>query len=293
MNFKLKNLIQHFLSNIPYGYNINFLLQRYVTKKLPPSITDFEKKIHIAKIHHKNYEDYNNIDIKTNNYFEFGADWNLAIPLYFLTKGFNVYCIDIRKLVNIGLILDSLFKINSLNKSNYFSNSHLTDKNILNTLKPNFNYLAPVDAKYTSFDNNHFDFISSSVTMEHIPFEDLLDIFNECYRILKNGGIFSMEIDYKDHWSYSDNNLSIYNFLKFSKKKWRYYNPSLHFQNRLRHSDYINIIKQTKFKIVDLVVDSPSSIDKSILNSLKLDDYLKNYSYDDIAIKGSIIVLRK
>ena len=38
--------------------------------------------------------------------------------------------------------------------------------------------------------------------------------------------------------TYSDSSLSPVNFYRFSEFQWKFLNPSNHFQNRLRHSDY-------------------------------------------------------
>ena len=50
--------------------------------------------------------------------------------------------------------------------------------------------------------------------MEHVPVKDIHAILSECYRVLKKGGVLSMNIDYQDHLAYSLNNL------RFSEKTW-------------------------------------------------------------------------
>ena len=71
------------------------------------------------------------------------------------------------------------------------------------------NYIAPKDTRETGFNENYFDFISSTVTLEHIPKKNILLILKECYRILNRGGILSMIIDYQDHWSYFDKKINL------------------------------------------------------------------------------------
>jgi ubiquinone/menaquinone biosynthesis C-methylase UbiE len=157
----------------------------------------------------------------------------------------------------------------------------------------NFNYIAPFDARNTKFNSNHFDFVTSSVTFEHVPEPDLTLILNETYRILKQGGILLLTIDYQDHWSYFDNSISIYNFLTYSDKAWEKYNPSLHYQNRLRHKDYLNIISKTNFKIIEEVPELPSEKEIKILENLNINIKYKDYSMNELSIKSSQIVLKK
>ena len=98
---------------------------------------------------------------------------------------------------------------------------------------------------------------------------------------------------YKNHWSYFDKSIFIYNFLKYNDKEWQKYNPSLHYQNRLRHSDYIKIILQTKFKIVKEQKDLPNATEIKAFCKLKLSPKYKGYKQDDLMIKGSEIVFLK
>ena len=298
MNFKYKCLLQRFFSNIPKGETLNYYFQKNVAKSLPPNNDKFLEKVNTGFNHYKNYKDYNKLTQKNNRYYEFGAGWTLTIPLTMSFLGFKVFCVDIRKLIIPSLINDSLNKF-QLNKNELpfklETEIVISNKNVLNNLIDNYklNYIAPKDARETGFDDNHFDFISSSVTLEHIPKNDILLILKECYRILNKGGILSMTIDYQDHWSYFDKNISIYNFLKYSSREWKKYNPSLHYQNRLRHSDYLSLISQTGFKIVKEVQRQQNKIDKETLSKIEIAEEFKSYDFDDLAIRGSEIVLIK
>jgi predicted SAM-dependent methyltransferase len=298
MNFKYKCLLQRFFSNIPKGETLNYYFQKNVIKSLPPNNEKFLEKVNKGFNHYKNYKDYNKLTQKDNRYYEFGAGWTLTIPLTMSFLDFQVFCVDIRKLVIPSLINDSLNKF-QLNKNELpfklETEFVISNKNVLNNLIDNYklNYIAPKDARETGFDDNHFDFISSSVTLEHIPKNDILLILKECYRILNKGGILSMTIDYQDHWSYFDKNISIYNYLKYTSREWKKYNPSLHYQNRMRHSDYLSLISQTDFKIVKEVPRQPNEIDKETLSKIEIAEEFKNYEFEDLAIRGSEIVLIK
>lgn len=299
MNFKYKCLLQSFFSNIPKGEKANYLFQKYLIKSLPPNRSQFFHKVNTGFNHYKNYKEYNQLLTPNNTYYEFGAGQNLAIPLTMSLLNFEVHCIDIKKLIVTELIHDSLNKFHLYQNELPFSleTTIILDnkKNILDLLKNNYklNYYAPRDARATQFDENYFDFISSSVTLEHIPQKDILPILRECYRILNKGGILSMTIDSQDHWSYFDKNISIYNFLKYSSNEWKRYSPSLHYQNRMRHSDYLSLINQTGFSIVKEVPRLPSEQDKKVLSNLNISKEFKKYDFDDLAIRGCEIVLIK
>ncbi len=299
MNFKYKCLLQQFFSNIPKGEKLNYFFQKNVTRNLPVSNEIFLIKVDSAFNHYQKFKTHNNIKNFTHRYYEFGAGWDLITPITMGLLGFEVTCIDIRKLVFNELITDTIKKFLKNKASLPFTISRFLDdnktKHIIDDLKTiiNINYSAPIDARKTSFESNYFDFISSSATFEHIPPQDLYLILIECHRILKQGGILSLMIDYQDHWSYFDKDISIYNFLKFSDKEWRHYNPSLHYQNRMRHKDYINIINKTNFKIIEEIPSLASDKEMRLIEKINIDEKFKKYTLDELSIRGSMIVLKK
>jgi SAM-dependent methyltransferase len=300
MDFRYKSLLQSFFSIMPKGESINYMFQKHITRSLPPNKDKFIGKVNDAFNHYENFTKHNELKILTNKYYEFGAGWTLTIPLAMSFLGFEVFCIDIRKLIVPELIIDTLEKF-AQNKDKLpfkldkFKNEGIRNANILEYLRKSYsiNYHAPMDARRTSYKNNSFDFISSTATLQHIPPNEISLILKECYRILNKGGIFSITMDYQDNWSYFDKSISIYNFLKYSSKQWKKYNPSLHFQNRMRHSDYMKLISHTDFEVVKEVPRLPSDMDKKVLKNLKIANEFENYDFDDLAIRGTELVLIK
>lgn len=136
-------------------------------------------------------------------------------------------------------------------------------------------------------------FIPSTNIMEHIPPYDIEGILRECHRLLKDDGLISFRIDYKDHYSYFDSNISIYNFLQYSDKKWVLFNPKLHYQNRLRHKDYLCLFNKMGFSIVDEQVKRGNTFDLEIIEQLTLDNWFNSYSTDELAVREAHVLLKK
>ena len=89
---------------------------------------------------------------------------------------------------------------------------------------------------------------------------------------MKDEGIVSAQIDYSDHYAHTDDSISLLNYLKFNDKSWKRYNHDCHYQNRLRHYDYLRIFKETGFVVVkeELVFaenDIPSEVIKTFQNN--------------------------
>jgi SAM-dependent methyltransferase len=288
------------MSFIPGSEKIGFLLSRYLTKNLSPNNDRFLLKIKEGYNHYLNFKNYNQLNVNTFNYYEFGAGWTLTIPILISRLGFKVICIDIKKLIKPDLVRDSLSKFH-LNRESIpelmkpLPKELIEGNNIIGDLENKFsiNYLAPKDARNTGFEAEYFDFIASTLVLNFIPTVDVIKIIGESFRILKVGGVMSVTIDYQDNWSYIDTGISGYNFLKYSEKEWKMYNPSVHYQNRLRHNDYLKIFEEAGFKIVKNKFRSPDANDIEVLKKLKIDNSFSEYSTEDLGIKDSEIVLIK
>lgn len=285
MNFTIKSKVQNFLSMFPNAHKINFLFQKYVTKSLPINEDTLNRKINVAKKHFENYQRYSLTDPEKSLYYEFGAGWDLLTPVLFSSFGFKeMHVIDIR-----DLVIEELVKnVVSRSIEGFSVQGSLDD--ILKQLR--IFYTAPMDARKTKYNDEIMDLIVSNVTFEHIPAVDIPPILTECNRIMKRGGIFSCTIDYQDHWSIVDKNISVYNFLKYSEEEWKKYNPPIHYQNRLRHKDYIDMFQDAGFTILEVNLQQTPN-DVEILSEIPIHPSFSNYSVEELSIRGAEIVLRK
>ena len=155
-----------------------------------------------------------------------------------------------------------------------------------------FVYLAPADATALTLEDGSIDVAISRAVLEHIPAATLARIFAELHRVLNKSGGMCHIVDNSDHWSHADARLSRINFLRYSESRWRWFaiNP-LDYQNRLRHSDYLQLAQRAGFRIVE---------DRSVPDSRALDDLPRlsihrafaTYGADDLAILTSRFVAR-
>lgn len=302
MNFIYKCYLQKFFSVIPGGEKLNFLFQKYVTKTYPLSDKVFIMVLNWAKKNFDIFTKYSQSPPEDTTYYEFGAG-DLIHPIAMSLLGMHtLYCLDIHQLVFPELLNDTISKLRRLRDKAPFDYSlpeeipQLTTANFRNILLKYFriDYRAPLDAKDTDFQDGSVDFIACNATLEHIPEDDIGKILAECHRILKDGGVMSMLIDYCDHWQYFDKDLSRYNFLRYSPSEWRRYNPSLQYQNRLRHKDYLDIISQIDFEIVETKLYLPSEEELGSFRSLPVDAFfLDNYTCEELTVISAWIALRK
>lgn len=233
-------------------------------------------------------------------FYEFGAGWDLVIPLAFYAFGVeNQLLVDIRNLLRVNLINNTIEKFQRMGSNlgiarepNYFLPSGCS---LLSPLSKYYGiqYLAPCDARNTSIDACSIDFITSTNTLEHIPPKDIQIILNECHRLLKDDGVMSFFIDYSDHYAHFDRTITVYNFLQYSEKQWLLFSPTLHYQNRLRHQDYLNLFQNAGFEMVDERLQEGSADALKTIEQLLPDKRFKSYTTTELAISSAHIILKK
>ena len=154
-------------------------------------------------------------------------------------------------------------------------------------------YLAPCDCRKLTLPDQSIDVVTSRAVLEHIPPQVVQDIFYESYRLLKPQGVACHYVDNSDHWQHSDKSISRVNFLRFPDYvfRWTYIN-GLNYQNRLRHSEYVEMLRKAGFEILreDKDVDA-GSLDA--LRALPLDPRFHRFSTEDLAALTSYLVARK
>jgi len=158
MNFKFKSALQNLISIAPFSESINYIFQRYLQKSIPISNKEFIHKVGLAKKHYENFIELNHVAEKENKYYEFGAGIDLIIPLAIMYLGFEVHCTDVKKLVRLDVLADSLQKFIS-NKNAFpfdFKKQFLEPNGIAGIFAElekefSFKYSANVDAGSTNF----------------------------------------------------------------------------------------------------------------------------------------------
>jgi len=302
MNWHSKAALMHVFSVAPYGNRLHYLAQTRVTRSLPSSDEKFAEGFDRAVKHLDAVTRFRDGDVGATRFYEFGAGWDLAIPLSFYVLGVRTQVlVDIRRLVRTELVNETLRKLQGiarkhsaftipgtlLDESGYDRSAELLQNAY------GIEYLAPCDARTTRLKSGSIDAITSTNTLEHIPTEDIRLILKECRRLLKADGVMSFIVDYQDHYSYCDSRITAYNFLKYSDSAWKFYNPSFHYQNRLRHKDYLTLFCELGFQIIEEQVIPPSEEDLAHLCQASISRrFSDSYSIPELGIRSAQIVLR-
>jgi hypothetical protein len=228
MDWRLKVALHWVVSATPFNHQLQFALQR-LNGSFPISDHALQKTIDNARQHAAALG-----SPQKGILYEFGAGWDLANALVMWALGYRQQVlVDLRPLARLWLVNDVASRLRQRGLASIQplrSLEELGDHGI--------KYLAPADD------------IATTDTLEHISAAQIAAILGECHRALTADGLVSMIIDYQDHWSYADPSLDRFNFRHYGDRTWRLLNPPTHWQNRLRHKDYLVLFEQAGFRIV-------------------------------------------
>jgi SAM-dependent methyltransferase len=302
MNWRGKAALMYVFSASPWGGELYYFMQRRVTRSLPSTGEKFAESFQRARDHLRALDRWRTSGFGKARFYEFGAGWDLAIPLAFYVLGVGVQVlVDIRKLLRVELVNETLGKLQRIHSG---IDAHRRPERLFDADKGDrwiellqewygIQYRAPCDARDTGLEEASVDFVTSTNTLEHISADNIHLILKECRRLLKKDGLMSFIIDYQDHYSYADKRINAYNFLKYPDAVWGWCNPALHYQNRLRHKDYIEIFEEARFEVLDEHVAHPSDDDLVCLRRMSIaKPFNRNYSIPELGIRRSQVVLR-
>lgn len=293
MRWLAKAALQRVLGVLPQGERLNYVFQRQVLHSFPIGDGALRQKFARAASHLRAFEEHvPDVPASEATFFEFGAGWDLAIPLAYAALGVgHQVLIDIRPSARTELVNETIAAFSRIRPElEEAAGQSVRDLGgpieTLDELETRFGirYLAPCDARTTGLPPGSVDFVSSTDTCEHIPATDLAAIFVECHRLLRPRGAFSCRIDLQDHYAYFDSSLSRYNFLRFSERTWALVNSPLHYQNRLRAPEYLRLVREAG---LDLVVENPSGPSeqgRAELQALPVAEPFRSYSQEDLGV---------
>ena len=295
MNFRVKCVLKTLIGIAPCSDKLDYLAQKYLSKSMPPKYKALDKKYKQMLKHHEVYQKYGAAVSDKAVLYEIGCGWHLAMAFGFSTLGYRkIIALDVSEHIKPEVINKTIRYISENHMSN-LQPHFVNQKNLRDILRDIYRIelKVPCDSSKTGLEDSAVDFIYSHNVFEHIPPNLIPRIMDECYRVLKDDGIISFAIDYSDHYTTIDKSITPYNFLQYSDKKWKKYNPPLHYVNRLRHSDFVRIFSQTGFEIVEVNVNRPQNW-KDMMGKLSFANQFKEkYTMEELSITSARFVLKK
>jgi methyltransferase family protein len=288
VNWKLKCLALHALANTPGSAPIYRWLQRTVTGRYLDELSDGFLAAYV-------YHVQNFLKLPSPRQsvaLEFGSGRNLLTPLLLSAAGAQrIYAYDLVRLATVEQINHIIRQLRE-RAIPAGGQGWREIKNIDHDLAGLYRivYCAPAEARDTNLPSGSVDFICSTSMLEHIPSADMGAILAECRRVSSRAGLVSFIIDYHDHYATADPRITRFNFYRYSRSAWSWFNPSNHYQNRMRHSDYEALFERCGFTALERRSIIPPG-DRQRLQGVPLAPEFCGYSTEDLlALNGYFLL---
>jgi ubiquinone/menaquinone biosynthesis C-methylase UbiE len=300
MKWYIKAVIHKILSLTPFDKKINRFFQEYCGELRCPVIAlDEIKRVYTDPIIQK----FGKIaDIKI---VEIGTGWVPVLPFMLSLMGAKCKSFDVYRHLKEKIVLKTLDGIS--NQINFYPEAYKISPQILEKIDRassckrvdeimeiiGVDYIAPVDTRNLPLKSESQDVTVSRLVLQHISPYILKDILKEQLRILKRGGISIHRVNLHDEYAGTDPKVTIVNFLKYPSWLWdRFGNNSIKYINRARYPYYIELFKNTGFRIVSLkkILDKRSF---DALEKLNIDKEFKQYSREELATVSFSVILEK
>ncbi|MEP6692662.1 MAG: class I SAM-dependent methyltransferase, partial [Gemmatimonadaceae bacterium] len=271
MRWYVKAAAAQLLSRAPGGRALHHFVQRNVTRTLPLPEVDFATRLRAALQHLDHAGRDGGTALDSCTFLEFGAGWDLAIPLVYAAAGVpRQVLFDLDPLARADLVSISLDRVQRaapesggrLDAGRLPATGPASQGRLrawLETL--GIRYVAPGDARATGLAAGEVNVVTSTATLEHIPSPDIARILAESHRVLKPGGIVSCQVDMSDHFSHSDSSITPWHFLRFGERAWRLIDPPMLYHNRLRASAHVALARAAGFEIAKALSECPTGCD--------------------------------
>jgi len=278
LNWRLKCLAFQILDHLPGGEFLYRGAQKYVTGSHEFEVTD--AYLHMHQFHVAQYQ-----RIHPGRALEFGGGRHFLSPLLLSNAGATeVLVFDIQRLSSPAQINHTIRQLKGRVPGEW---PEIVDWPDLER-QYRIRYLAPGDARNTGLSGASINFVCSTSTLEHIPAPDIRLIFGECSRIVAANAVISHIIDYADHYHYSDADVPLFNFYRFSERRWHWLNPSNHFQNRLRHSDFEKMFREMHWQAIET---RAGTVPPDTIRTIPLDPMFRRYDAGDLLTSIGYFVL--
>ncbi|MGD9784581.1 MAG: methyltransferase domain-containing protein [Hyphomicrobiaceae bacterium] len=299
--WRIKLFLQFFLSKVPGGEKLNYLLQnargvyseRYLAERLMKIATRLKVLNGV-------------VPLKGLSIMEVGTGWSAINPIMLYLMGARtIHTYDHVAHLRHESVVSVLAAAKSI-APRLAAEAGLPESELRERIgqlegtssldeflrKAGITYHAPADGSVSGLPDSSVDLVYSYAVLEHVPKDALKKIVLESKRILKPDGAAYHRIEFHDHFMSFDKKLPAMHFLKYSEPFWSFfvYN-NMGYQNRLREKFYIELFRSCGGEIIlrDPVLRPE---DLEYVKSIKVDKQFAGMTPEELAVIVSDIVTK-
>jgi SAM-dependent methyltransferase len=302
MNWLFKAIVFKVMSCIPFGNTAYRFLQDHLTKSLVASRSRVLQK---AEIGNSYWEKFQNLEVSKESlktHLDLGSGWHPTIPLLF--EGYGVerqFLCDVVPIITPTTFKSTQSIFNQLVGEGNFPKckpSPLNDAEVGNLSEIMSVHGMSYHAPYFGIGSDQagkIDFVSCTQVLLHIDRPQLIQCFQEMFKVLRTGGWFICTNHLFDIYSNTDKSISIYNHLRYSERFWKtLVNSKMMSFNRLKSRDYREALESTGFEIIEFDITYGDETDLKSLEGLKIHkEFSERYTEKELSEQHLYFVARK
>lgn len=298
----IKLAIQRGISLLPRSHKWNELFQKHLTRSLQLTPDRFEERVKFCRTHLEHLRQFGSAKTENFTVLEVGTGWYPVVPIgLFLCGAGNISTYDIAPLLTPERVAQALRMFDDYERraalktllpeilpermAQLRSVAAAAEHQSAQATLAKLNIHARVqDAQDTGLESVSIDLSVSTGVLEYIPVKPLVNILAEFKRVGRPGSVTSHYLNLIDQYWYFDRSITPFNFLRFTERQWKYFNSPLTWLNRLRISDYRDLLAATGFEVVK---ETDSLGSEAELARVPLAPEFQKYSKQDLLVLTS------
>ena len=306
MLWRFKSLHFKLLSLMPGGNTFHLLTQEQVTRSTEATHDRINQKIEVGL----RYWDWLNKNGRAANFLggrilDFGAGWHPTIPLlWHLFGAEQQLLLDIQPNMDTPKVSDAVRLLNQITSASDWRGKRFSKRQIL----PLPEYTEPLSTALKSYGIEYrapykntladkldaYDSIVCTQVLQHIDKSSLRRLFSEFFYSLKPGGLLMGVAHLVGHFRNPNLQTGQYEHLEASPWVWdNCYNSSLMSFNRLKGPDYLQLLKESGFRIHTFEVEGPNPEDLAQLKRTKIHPSFAHLTTHEVAAKIVFFIAEK
>lgn len=293
----LKAAMQGAIARLPGRHRLNYLLQNHVTGSVALTEAGFERKLAQCRRHLASYVEHRGR--LPGAALELGTGWYPVVPVGLILAGVDeVTTVDVSPLCDLARVHTTLeFFALQLHSEHLqpllpevrsdraelviAASEDLATHDARQLLARLGIRMLLCDVRRCGLPPGCVDLFVSNNTLEHIPLADLATIMAELRRLATPAAVMDHFVDMSDHYAHFDGSITEFNYLRYSDRVWRIVNNRLQYQNRLRVSDYRQIIEEAGFEVIAEEAERGSAHE---LDHIELAPSFRRYSSEELRV---------
>lgn len=138
------------------------------------------------------------------------------------------------------------------------------------------------------------ELVLSRFVLEHVTPKDMAEMHQKFKKDLPKGSYIIHFISPSDHRAYTDKNLSLQDFLKYSQEEWDAIQTDFDYHNRMRLPQYLRLFEDAGLELVTLTYAGvkEGSEQQRKFRELTVHEDFRNYSEEELTAGGINVILK-